>query len=676
MSPNSSPQPSNPEEDTEYNPIDFLYIKPKISELKIFESEYDKRKKNKRRGKKAMIAAIITGTGIIAGAAGYFFNRGNDSQAAPAPEDTPSPAATAIAETPQPTDSQIQIDMPGDSDTSPDEGTQAGEQDSARLGYNYLDYLSFDEKTSRNAFGTSRDNCFNNDALTRSEFIKTAEDLPEALASYKNLFFEDEQRALGIYDMTEKQIDDYLGDLSDPKARELRDNMVKMLTAIVNDKENTTLQFYLQNGYEISHYIIWTDQNGDGVLTPAKAHLGTDNTTRVNAKQVDIYRKDRNGNLVKMLDLNLDCRFQPNYEYVVQTSYTDSIPEEEPEDPVQSEDEGQIGGGASEDDGQTGGGNETTDTGGQVGGGYTSKVIPEQTTPTGGQVGGGSRTLVTPPRIVVIDGGNSRDDRDPDPTPPPKPVEENKREDEKPPVQIAPKNADNAERIDNNADAFIAGQTGYHNVIPDSGSADNQETTPRETTERYNDMGFNQTKEEEAKSKEDKPAAMVKEGENGEANFQASTVRNDASRGNETTSGADTSDKQAAPTTLSGAVRYDRNDDVTGATDTAGISAGRNDAAEEPTSESAAASASTETPAESEAASEKPEVDVISTENVYYENRGPANEQTTPVNPNDSAQSYADTAEISYEEAVTPDNTTSNTASSTFDDVLADLGIF
>lgn len=251
--------------------------------------------------KKALLG--VAAIGIVAAA---IFATGSRNKTEKTPTLEPTPAVSQTAETPS-----------------------TDEEETTTIRYDYNDWRKFDEKSSHNAYGTSRIDCYENPELTSFEFMKTANNLPEALASYKGAFFEDEQEALGIRDMTENQIDNTISDPNNTDATAFQTRLLDKLQSIIDDTENTKWVYNLENGTEISHYIIWEDLNGDGEQTPEEMHLGWSKSPRKNAPQANLYRKDKNGNWVKMLDLNLYCRLQPNTE--TPSPDLPFIPNEEPQ---------------------------------------------------------------------------------------------------------------------------------------------------------------------------------------------------------------------------------------------------------------------------------------------------------------------------------------------------------
>lgn len=189
-----------------------------------------------------------------------------------------------------------------------------GEEDDLKLKYDYTEWADFEHKSSHNAYGTDYSDCYGDDEKTTAGFLQKAESMPEALASYKSIFFEDEQKELGIWDMTEKELEEYMSDEDSPEAAAMQQKLLSAIAVILNDKENTKWEYNYENEDENSYYVIWKDANSDGTQTPDEMHLGYDTVKRHNAPQANLYRraKDKDGNWVKVLDLNLYCGFQPN----------------------------------------------------------------------------------------------------------------------------------------------------------------------------------------------------------------------------------------------------------------------------------------------------------------------------------------------------------------------------
>lgn len=339
----------------------------------------------------ALRNVLIAATSIaLAGAIGFGIlssTFGKKSESAPAP--APAPAVETIEDT--------------------------GEKDELRLQYDYTEWADFEHKSSHNAYGTDYSDCYGDDEKTTAGFLQKAESMPEALASYKSIFFEDEQKELGIWDMTEKELEEYMSDENSPEAAAMQRRLLDAIAVILNDKENTKWEYNLEDNAENSYYVIWEDENSDGIQTPDEMHLGYSVSARHHAPQANLYRraKDKNGDWVKVLDLNLYCGFQPN-------TPTDTppdvplIPDEEPsgaegtgEEGTGSESEGtgeEGTGSEGEDTGSEGTGSEGEDTGSEGTGSEDTGSESEGTGTEGtgtenegtGEEGTGTETVVTP----------------------------------------------------------------------------------------------------------------------------------------------------------------------------------------------------------------------------------------------------------------------------------------
>lgn len=270
-------------------------------------AETTKKAKNNHVFRNVLIAVTSI---ALAGAIGiglFTGPGGKKSESAPAP--APTPAVEAVKDT--------------------------GEKDELRLQYDYTEWADFGHKSSHNAYGTDYSDCYGDDEKTTAGFLQKAESMPEALASYKSIFFEDEQKELGIWDMTEKELEEYMSDENSPEAAAMQQKLLDAIAVTLNDKENTKWEYNYENEDENSYYVIWEDANSDGTQTPDEMHLGYSTVKRHNAPQANLYRRDKDGNWVKVLDLNLYCGFQPN-------TPTDTppdvplIPDEEPSVPVSS----------------------------------------------------------------------------------------------------------------------------------------------------------------------------------------------------------------------------------------------------------------------------------------------------------------------------------------------------
>ena len=195
---------------------------------------------------------------------------------------------------------------------APEIPVAVGEKEKPKLKYDYSEWRDFTNKSSHDAYGADYSDCYNNPEKTTEGFLGEAEKMPEALASYKGAFFEDEQKELGIFDMTREELDNAMSDVNSEDSAVMQQKMLNALGKIFDDKENTKWAYNIENNKENSNYVIWEDENSDGVQTPDEMHLGYRIVSRHNAPQANLYRRDKNGNWVKMLDLNLYCGFQPN----------------------------------------------------------------------------------------------------------------------------------------------------------------------------------------------------------------------------------------------------------------------------------------------------------------------------------------------------------------------------
>jgi hypothetical protein len=99
---------------------------------------------------------------------------------------------------------------------------------------------------------------------------------------------------------------------------DLQKKVLAKFDQILNDTEKTKFNFYLENDTEETNYVYFVDENEDGKFTPDELHLGYDTKKRNKAPQVDISRVFENADgttkTIKMLDLNMQCGYQPNYE--------------------------------------------------------------------------------------------------------------------------------------------------------------------------------------------------------------------------------------------------------------------------------------------------------------------------------------------------------------------------
>lgn len=182
--------------------------------------------------------------------------------------------------------------------------------------YDYAEYADRDNKISFNAYGYDYSDQYNDREKSTEGILGIAEREPEALASYAySIFTDEEKEELGIKGLNMVEIDEKF---DQDGGGELQGNLLNKFSDILKDEKNTSFKFYKQNGTEETNYVYFIDENNDGNYTPDELHLEYDTKTRSKAPQVDINRtiigKDGKGKTVKMLDLNMECGYQPNYE--------------------------------------------------------------------------------------------------------------------------------------------------------------------------------------------------------------------------------------------------------------------------------------------------------------------------------------------------------------------------
>lgn len=182
--------------------------------------------------------------------------------------------------------------------------------------YDYHEYADRDNKEAYNAYGYDYSDHYEDREKTTADILGMAEKEPEALASYAyNIFTDDEKAELGIKDLNMVQIDDKF---DQDGGGDLQKKVLAKFDQILNDTEKTKFNFYLENDTEETNYVYFVDENEDGKFTPDELHLGYDTKKRNKAPQVDISRVFENADgttkTIKMLDLNMQCGYQPNYE--------------------------------------------------------------------------------------------------------------------------------------------------------------------------------------------------------------------------------------------------------------------------------------------------------------------------------------------------------------------------
>lgn len=196
------------------------------------------------------------------------------------------------------------------------ENTQFAGETVNGVKYDYTEYADRNHKESYNAYGYDYSNQFGNREEAAKGIMHMAEREPEALASYAyNIFTDDEKQELGIKGLSMVEIDNKFDQAG---GGALQQNIKDKFSQILNDQGKTSFNFYHENDTEDTNYIYFVDENKDGNFTPDELHLGYDTKKRNNAPQVDISRTitnpDGTTKTVKMLDLNMKCGYQPNYE--------------------------------------------------------------------------------------------------------------------------------------------------------------------------------------------------------------------------------------------------------------------------------------------------------------------------------------------------------------------------
>ncbi|MBR0479862.1 hypothetical protein IJJ49_01150 [Candidatus Saccharibacteria bacterium] len=271
-------------------------------------------KMNQRSGLKKFLtgAAVVVLAGLIAGGAYLATHHDNKDKSTPA---DPDPAPTTAVETVEEANPLI------------------GELENGTA-YDYTHYadrhMEFDDQGNVTAYVTNKEawNAYDYDysadfgdrTAAEKGIMEVATRSPEALASYAySIFTDSEKEELGIAGMSMTEIDDYMS--NDAGGGAMQKRLLEKLGAVLSD-EKTNFHFYYEDDTEDTNYIYWVDEDGDGEMTPVELHLGYDTRDRNGAPQVDIYRSflessDKNGDYYeskKMIDLNMECGYQPNYE--------------------------------------------------------------------------------------------------------------------------------------------------------------------------------------------------------------------------------------------------------------------------------------------------------------------------------------------------------------------------
>ena len=432
---------------------------PKVERVESTPAEVAEKSRNNPQYKRFITEAVIlsaaalTAAGIMIGAA--FKNAKEDK--------TPTPDVISITTEATPTVSDNIIDEDSVSDNAIENTKYAGETpDGVR--YDYEEYADRDNKVSFNAYGYDYSEQYNDREKATEGILGMAEKEPEALASYAyNIFTDEEKEELGIKGLTMVQIDEKFDQAG---GGDLQKKLLEKFAGILNDEEKTSFKFYKQNGTEETNYIYFTDDNNDGNFTPNELHLSYDTKKRNKAPQVDVYRtitnKDGKEKTVKMLDLNMECGYQPNYEKAPA-----GVPKVSADPQVVKPVSKQTA-------------SKTT----------TKKSNPQPKTPT--------PEIVTPyiptPIIPVPPVAPEPEPYIPTPTPTPTP-------------EIQPKDGDNLKRIDDQINKDIAEDIGTQKiVIPPNPGVSNEDITEKPSSEDYEGTApVIQQNEESKKAEEVQP---------------------------------------------------------------------------------------------------------------------------------------------------------------------------
>lgn len=246
--------------------------------------------------------------------------------------------------------------------------------------YNYQHYADADNKETKWAYDYDYSDRFSDKEATIDGILEVASRTPEALSSYAyNIFTDEEKEELGIKGMSMTELDNYLSNADNIDGGTKQKAIQAKFEEVLRDGK-TTYNFYYENSIENTNYILFVDANQDGKMTPDEMTLRFSTKKRNNSEQVDVYRllemKDGSLKKVKMMDLNMKCGFQPNYE----ASGTPDDLVELPPEQEQKQDQNQD----------------------------TEKPKPK---PEPNTTGGGGDPIPTP---IIIGGGG---DPDPDPVP-------------------------------------------------------------------------------------------------------------------------------------------------------------------------------------------------------------------------------------------------------------------
>lgn len=284
----------------------------RVVEQEVPPAEVGKKVKHEKLLKRLITGIAITTATVALGSTiavvGNFVNK-DKSDKSKANQDGGNPQTVSEIE-----NSDIITTYAAEGQEDREENTKFAGETAEGTHYNYGPYADREGKHSYNAYYYDQSENHGDREKTARGILAEANDEPEALASYAyNAFIDEEKEELGIKGLTMTEIDQKF---NEEGGGTLQAKLLSKLAQILKS-EDTEFKFYLENGTEHTNYMYFVDTDGDGVYTPEKIHLGYDTKTRKDAPQVDIYRTIRNEHgsyTIKVLDLNEECGYQPNYE--------------------------------------------------------------------------------------------------------------------------------------------------------------------------------------------------------------------------------------------------------------------------------------------------------------------------------------------------------------------------
>lgn len=178
------------------------------------------------------------------------------------------------------------------------------------------EYLS-SEKLGKNNFGRDHTEDYGDRKATVSSIYQVCYDQPEVLAAHV-ANFPSVLRACGIDlqptleggHIDPRVIDDMIS--NGENGAELQEKLLQAYKDQVLNNKETEFQFYEEFKSEIAHYMV--NMGGEGAeVNPANMGLNFVRIQRNGQKQVRIRIPKSDGNY-EMIDLNMNCAYQPNFE--------------------------------------------------------------------------------------------------------------------------------------------------------------------------------------------------------------------------------------------------------------------------------------------------------------------------------------------------------------------------